>query len=143
MRKSKTESSAASFSSSLTGDADGESDDDDLEGTRSLELDLVEAICLPVLEDAIITVRAALETNPNASPRAALPPFCRALLESRSAVDGWTFLMLAAGHGCLPLVDALLTLGELRALDCARCSNHGDSALHAAAASYSLPVCQV
>ena len=107
------------------------------------ELDLVVALCLPVLEDAIDKLRTALEDNPQVDLPSLVPPFCRALLESRTAVEGWTLLMLAAGAGCVELVDALLTLGELQVMDVARPSIRGETALHSAAASHNFETCKM
>ena len=51
--------------------------------------------------------------------------------------------MLAAGAGCVELVDALLTLGELQVMDVARPSIRGETALHSAAASHNFETCKM
>ena len=72
------------------------------------------------------------------TPIAAMPTFCRSLLECRDPFDGRNLLLLACGAGSSLLVDLLLTHAERSrgALIDAHARSHvGETALHLAAAS--------
>merc|ERR1711995_188119 len=80
------------------------------------------------------------------TPLAAMPTFCRCLLECRDPFDGRNLLLLACGAGSTQLVELLLTHAERShgsLLDAHARSHVGETALHLAAASGHFDICKM
>jgi hypothetical protein len=111
-------------------------------GRQSADLNVVMSIVLPVLHEAVAAVEEAISRGASRwQLYGAVPPFCRTLLDAAAATEHRTLLALAAGVGCVQLVEALLTLHQLGVHEVARMSINGETALHEAALSGSLKVC--
>ena len=110
------------------------------------ELALVQAFCVPVLEEGLALARECAPRMHNDDPPPAdLTPFCRMLLECRHPHDGRSLLLLASSAGATAMVELLLGYAECGRgwVDVGARGRLGETALYEATAAGQMGICKM